>query len=61
MSRAVCYVLLGVLITLCVGKLSNMEYQDAKDRDSRYCSMVRDGTWPDYDGLYAKMCRKYVV
>lgn len=61
MKRAFLYMALGVLITLCVAKVSNMEYQDNRDRDKRYCENVRNGTWPDYDKLYAKMCRKYVV
>jgi len=68
MIRAISYMLFGVLITLCVAKVTNMEYQDVKEKERRYCEMVQvfnetNGYmgWPDFDGDYAKMCKKYIV
>lgn len=61
MKRAFLYMAIGLVVSLCVGKVGQMDYQDAQQKEKRYCEMVEDKTWPDYDGTYEEMCRKYIV
>lgn len=48
---AACLVVLGIV--------GQMDYEDALAEEANYCKMVRDGVWPDYDGIYEKVCKKY--
>lgn len=41
--------------------VSTMEYNDAKMSAAEYvdyCRHVRDGLWPDFKGIYDKVCEE---
>ena len=41
--------------------VSTMEYNDAKMAAAEYadyCQHVRDGLWPDFKGIYDKVCEE---
>lgn len=46
-----------VIIVVLYGITGNMSYDDAKDSVSTYCSMVEQGTWPDYNENYNQVCK----
>ena len=37
---------------------STMDYNDAQRAEIEYCQHVRDGLWPDYKGIYNKVCEE---
>ena len=37
---------------------STMDYDDAQRAEIEYCQHVRDGLWPDYKGIYNKVCEE---
>ena len=37
---------------------STMSYDDATREQAEYCQHVRDGLWPDYKGIYDKVCEE---
>ena len=49
-------VFIGIAIGLLLGVVGSMDYEDAKAEEALYCSNVKNGVWPDYDGTYAKVC-----
>ena len=38
--------------------VSTMSYDDATREQAEYCRHVRDGLWPDYKGIYDKVCEE---
>ena len=38
--------------------VSTMDYDDAQRAEIEYCQHVRDGLWPDYKGIYDKVCEE---
>ena len=36
--------------------VSTMDYNDAQRAEIEYCQHVRDGLWPDFKGIYDKVC-----
>lgn len=51
---------LGVVAALALlGVVGQMDYEDALAQEQAYCKNVREGVWPDYDGIYEKVCKKY--
>lgn len=61
MKRLLAYCAMGVAVTILFGKVGQMDMQDKQEEEKRYCDMVRDGVWPDFDKKYREMCKKYVV
>lgn len=49
-------VFIGIAIGLLLGVVGSMDYEDAKAEEALYCSNVKNGVWPDYEGIYAKVC-----
>lgn len=49
-------VFIGIAIGLLLGVVGSMDYEDAKAEEALYCSNVKNGVWPDYDGIYADVC-----
>lgn len=45
-----------VAFGLLYGFVGRMDYEDAKAEEALYCSNVKNGVWPDYDGTYADVC-----
>ena len=37
---------------------STMSYDDATREQAEYCRHVRYGLWPDYKGIYDKVCEE---
>ena len=50
---------ISIVILLCIGfVISNrMSYQDGMDDQSLKCSMISEGTWPDVDRYFEKVCK----
>lgn len=44
------------LILLVMGLVGSMDFDDARHHQSRYCKMVAEGAWPDYDKVYKDEC-----
>ncbi len=38
--------------------VSTMDYDDAQRAEIEYCQHVRDGLWPDFKGIYDKVCEE---
>lgn len=49
-------VLTGVAITLVVSGVSSMLRKDVDSEQQDYCRFVKEGTYPDYKGVYAQSC-----
>ena len=49
-------VFIGIAIGLALGVVGSMDYEDAKAEEALYCSNVKSGIWPDYNGTYADVC-----
>ena len=49
-------VFIGISIGLALGVVGSMDYEDAKAEEALYCSNVKSGIWPDYNGTYADVC-----
>ena len=37
---------------------STMDYTNAQRAEIEYCKHVRDGLWPDFKGIYDKVCEE---
>lgn len=37
--------------------VGNSDMQDAQNEQAVYCSMVKEGSWPDYKGIYGEVCK----
>ena len=37
---------------------STMDYDDSQRAEIEYCQHVRDGLWPDFKGIYEKVCEE---
>lgn len=47
-----------IIFIVCGFVISNrMSYQDGLDDQSFKCSMIAEGTWPDVDGYFEKVCK----
>lgn len=44
------------VISLLVATSFNSSFQDELRTQSTYCAMVKEGTWPDYKGIYQTAC-----
>lgn len=44
-------VLLLVLALVCLGIVGHLDAEDAELEADHYCQMVRDGYWPNYQGI----------
>ena len=42
-------IILGAVFAVLFGMVGSFDYQDAKDGEQIYCTMVQEGTWPAYD------------
>lgn len=49
-------ILTVVVFVLLFGVVGRMDYEDAVAEEALYCSNVKNGTWPDYEGIYADVC-----
>lgn len=56
MNRVQFLVIFIAALVLAFGLVGRMDYEDAKADEALYCSNVKDGVWPDYDGTYADVC-----
>lgn len=50
-------IVLVAAISVLYMYVSNQDYKDQKDQETRYCQMVHDKAWPDYQGIYNKVCK----
>ena len=48
-------VLIAVAV-VALGVVGSMDYEDAKAEEALYCSNVKSGIWPNYNGTYADVC-----
>jgi len=46
-----------VLVALAFLSVGSFDYQDELDELEYYCSMVREGAWPDYKEIFEKECK----
>lgn len=46
----------GVVILVLTMIAHTMSYQDDMSLESEYCRLVKDKTWPDYNGNYLETC-----
>lgn len=48
-----------IVVILCAGFVvsNRMSYQDGLDDQAFKCSMIVEGTWPDVDGYFEKVCK----
>lgn len=44
--------ILAILIILCIGVVGEFDHIDGLESQLVYCSNTKDGTWPDFKGLY---------
>lgn len=56
MNRKAVTILSVVIFGLLVGFVGRMSYEDEVAEEALYCSNVKNGIWPDYDGIYADVC-----
>lgn len=56
MNRNTVTILAIVAFGLLFGVVGRLDYEDAKAEEALYCSNVKNGVWPDYDGIYADVC-----
>lgn len=54
--KRVALVLVGVAVALVVCGVSTMIRSDVDNEQAEYCRFVKEGTWPDYKGVYAESC-----
>lgn len=47
-----------VLLVVAFGFVGHFDYEDAKEQEALYCSNVKNGVWPDYEGTYDEACAK---
>lgn len=55
-------IFVAAVVVLCLfafGKVGQMDFEDALSQEQTYCKRVAEGTWPDYKGIYEKVCKKY--
>ena len=45
-----------VAFVALLGMAGQMDFEDAKAEEALYCDNVKNGVWPDYDGIYADVC-----
>ena len=38
--------------------VSTMDYNDATREQAEYCQHVSEGLWPDFKGIYDKVCEE---
>ena len=55
-STAVFICLLGILAMALVSESQANGVTDLEMVDRQYCSYVKSGDWPDYNGNYATLC-----
>lgn len=53
-NKAVTVIAVVAFGLLCV--VGRLDYEDAVAEEALYCNNVKNGTWPDYDGIYADVC-----
>ena len=56
MNRKAVTILFVVIFGMLVGFAGRMDCEDAVAEEALYCSNVKNGIWPDYDGIYADVC-----
>ena len=49
-------VLIVAAVVALFGIVGHFDYEDAVAEEALYCSNVKNGTWPDYEGIYKKVC-----
>ena len=49
-------ILIVAAVVALFGIVGHFDYEDAKAEEALYCSNVKNGVWPDYDGIYADVC-----
>jgi len=49
-------VVAGICVALVAGGVSNMVRSDIDSEQQNYCRFVKETTWPDYKGTYARDC-----
>ena len=51
--------ILAIIIVMAIWiAVSTMDYDDAQRAEIEYCQHVRDGLWPDFKGIYDKVCEE---
>ena len=40
------------------GLAGAMDYEDQQAEQERYCEMVKEGFWPDFNGTYRDECQR---
>lgn len=56
MNRESVAIVAVFVFALLFGVVGRLDYEDAVAEENLYCSNVKDGIWPDYDGIYADVC-----
>ena len=56
MNRKAVTILAVAVFGLLFGVVGRLDYEDAVAEEALYCSNVKNGTWPDYNGIYADVC-----
>ena len=54
---AVKTVLVLAAVVALFGIVGHFEYQDETQEEILYCENVSSGRWPDYEGIYNKVCK----
>jgi len=49
-------VLIVAAVVALFGIVGHFDYEDAKAEEALYCSNVKNGVWPDYEGTYKNFC-----
>ena len=57
-TKNIALLLVGLALGVAVTVVMSMSYQDAITEQERYCSMVKDGAWPDFNKNYAEVCKE---
>ena len=49
--------ILAIIIVMAIwATASTMDYGDGVQAEAEYCRHVRDGLWPDFQGIYEEVC-----
>lgn len=57
-TKNIAPLLVGLALGVAVAVVMSMSYQDAIAEQEQYCSMVKDGAWPDFNKNYKDLCEK---
>lgn len=46
------------ILLVALGLVGTGDLEEAERQEAQYCSMVKSGHWPDYNGNYKELCRQ---